>query len=171
MSSITLIGIAISLMFILPSFVSAAGLFNSSQCAMDVNAAFTNAFNSSFLIDSSGSFTNNPNDAWRITYGSCMTLCGSGWEAFDWCFFSTSVSSWVLPWLALIAHLLGTIGVDILTAYKYVSSKELFLTALNSSCRTGLQVRRSPPLRQHGDLLLGPLRAARLPLSRVQSTH
>ena len=105
MTFFTLVGVSIGLLFVLPSVVSAAGLFNFTQCAININTTFTDAFNSSFLVDSSGSFTNNPNNAWGITYGACMTLCGSGWEAFDWYFFSTSVSSWVLPWLALTAQL------------------------------------------------------------------
>ncbi|MCJ1437956.1 hypothetical protein MMC27_007343 [Xylographa pallens] len=105
MSSITLLRVFIGLLFILPSVVSAAGLFNFSECAIGINTTFTDAFNRSFLVDSTGSFTNNPNNAWGITYGACMSLCGSGWEAFDWYFFSTSVSSWVLPWLALTAQL------------------------------------------------------------------
>ncbi|MCJ1387087.1 hypothetical protein MMC17_010216 [Xylographa soralifera] len=105
MSSVTLIGISIGLLFVLPGVVSAAGLFNFSQCAIDINTTFTVAFNSSFLVDSSGSFTTNLDNAWGITYDACKTLCGSGWEAFDWYFFSTSVSSWVLPWLALTAQL------------------------------------------------------------------
>ncbi|MCJ1404405.1 hypothetical protein MMC11_007630 [Xylographa trunciseda] len=105
MSSFRLVGIVVGLMFVLHSVVSAAKPFNFTQCAIDVNRTFTNGFNSSFLVDSSGSFTNDWNDAWGITYSACITLCGSGWEAFDWYFFSTSVSSWVLPWLALTAQL------------------------------------------------------------------
>ncbi|MCJ1281785.1 hypothetical protein MMC26_001108 [Xylographa opegraphella] len=98
------VGISKTLIFLLPAVVSAAGLFNYSQCQINAITTFTDAFNASFLVDSSGSFTNDPNNAWGIIYAKCIALCGSGWEAFDWYFFSTSVSSWVLPWLALTAQ-------------------------------------------------------------------
>ena len=105
MPSIKLVCLSTSLILALPSVVSAAGLFNFTKCAVDIKATFTDVFNSSFLVDSSGNFTDIPNDAWGITYGACIRLCGSGWESFDWYFFSTSISSWVLPWLALTAQL------------------------------------------------------------------
>jgi hypothetical protein len=37
-----------------------------------------------------------------------VTISGGprgGWEPFDWTYFSTSVTAWVLPWLALTAQL------------------------------------------------------------------
>lgn len=86
---------------------SAASTFSFTQCANDATSVFLSAPNSSFLVASDGTFTSNLTKAWGIRYESCNNLCGppGGWEAFDWIFFSTSVSAWVLPWLALTAQL------------------------------------------------------------------
>jgi hypothetical protein len=58
-------------------------------------------------ILSGKSVTSNLTEAWGIRYEFCNNLCGprGGWEPFDWTFFSTSVTAWVLPWLALTAQL------------------------------------------------------------------
>ena len=111
------------------------------ECAIDINTTSTDVSDRSFLVESSGSFTNNLKNAWGISYGACMTLCGSGWEAFDLCFFLTSVSSWVLPWLALTAHLpyeRKKISTDLVSVLLAVGSPmlimySLYLTVLNSS--------------------------------------
>jgi len=86
---------------------SAASTFNFTQCAIDAASEFLSAPNSSFLVASDGTFTSNLSEAWGIKYSACNNLCGprGGWEAFDWTYFSTSVSAWVLPWLALTAQL------------------------------------------------------------------
>jgi hypothetical protein len=86
---------------------SAASTFNFTQCAIDAAALFLSAPNSSFLVASDSSYTSNLTEAWGIRFESCNNLCGprGGWEPFDWTFFSTSVTAWVLPWLALTAQL------------------------------------------------------------------
>jgi hypothetical protein len=86
---------------------SAASTFSFTQCAIDAASEFLAAPNSSFLVASDGTFTSNLSEAWGIRYSACNNLCGprGGWEPFNWTYFSTSVSSWVLPWLALTAQL------------------------------------------------------------------
>jgi len=94
-----------AVLFLKSSTVSAAGLFNFTQCAINVNETFTSAFNSTSLVASDGRFTANLAEAWGIKYMDCVKICGGGWEAFDWAFFSTSVGAWLLPWLAFTAQL------------------------------------------------------------------
>jgi len=97
----------LSIFCIIIKVTSAASTFSFSQCGINATAEFLSAPNSTFLIASDGKFTSNLTQAWGISYESCNNLCGprGGWEAFDWSFFSASVSSWVLPWLALTAQL------------------------------------------------------------------
>jgi len=81
----------------------------------------------------------NVSAATAITYGLCISACGSGQEPFDWIVFSHQFSAWLLPWLALVSQLpfgandkldniisvLLTVGSPTLAAYSLV------LTVLN----------------------------------------
>jgi len=92
------------------SLLTAAGAstssFNSTGCAdRAYSLALSNSSTSVFLVKPDGSLTSNLSEAWGITYPACLDLCGNGFATFDWIFFTTSVSSWLLPWLALTAQL------------------------------------------------------------------
>ena len=87
--------------------MAAGGALNLMQCAIDVRSAFLQMPNDSFLVQRDGSYTSNLSDAWGIRYEACNRLCGprGSWESFDWAIFSSSFSSWLLPYLALTAQL------------------------------------------------------------------
>lgn len=80
--------------------------FDSVKCADRARSlALSNSSTSVFLVRPDGSLTSNISEAWGITYPACLDLCGTGQAPFDWVFFTTSIGSWVLPWLALAAQL------------------------------------------------------------------
>ena len=80
--------------------------FNLTGCADQAySLALSNSSTSVFLVKSDGSLTSNLSEAWGITYPACLDICPNGIASFDWIFFTTSVSSWLLPWLALTAQL------------------------------------------------------------------
>ena len=87
--------------------MAASNGFNLTQCAINARSAFLQMPNDSFLVQQDGSYTGNISDAWGIRYEACNRLCGppGSWESFDWAFFSSSFSSWLLPYLALTAQL------------------------------------------------------------------
>ena len=84
-----------------------AGSFNYSLCAEIADQTFTNAPNDTFLYDQQGRPTGILANAWGISYHSCKVLCGTEDNTgyYDWGFLSQSVSTWLLPWLALTAQL------------------------------------------------------------------
>lgn len=93
---------------ILPTtYTVEAGSFNYSLCTEKADQTFTNAPNNTFLYDQQGRPTGILANAWGISYHSCKVLCGTEDNTgyYDWGFLSQSVSSWLLPWLALTAQL------------------------------------------------------------------
>jgi len=40
-----------------------------------------------------------------VSYGVCVSACGSGHQPMQWAVFSQQFSSWLLPWLALVSQL------------------------------------------------------------------
>lgn len=89
---------------IVPS--ATASSFDKTQCAARARSlALSNSSASAFLVKPDGTLTSNFSEAWGITYAACLDLCGNGIATFDWVFFTTSISSWLLPWLALAAQL------------------------------------------------------------------
>lgn len=80
---------------------------NFTQCANDARSVFLQLPNSSFLVQQDGSYTSNISDTRGMQYERCNRLCGprGSWEPFDWAFFSSSFSSWLLPYLAVTAQL------------------------------------------------------------------
>lgn len=53
-----------------------------------------------------GSLHMTLSEAWGITYEACNSICKprGGWKEFGSTYFSVSVTSWVLPWLARTAQ-------------------------------------------------------------------
>ena len=100
--------VLLALTGILPTtYTVEAGSFNYSLCAKIADQTFTNAPNNTFLYDQHGRPTSVLANAWGISYHSCKVLCGTEDNTgyYDWGFLSQSVSSWLLPWLALTAQL------------------------------------------------------------------
>ena len=97
--------IVLSALYTLTETAFAGSTFNFTQCALDAALEFLAAPNSSFLVASDGTYTTNLTEA--IRYEAYNNLCGprGRWEPFNWVFFSTSVTAWVLPWLSLTVQL------------------------------------------------------------------
>ena len=87
--------------------VSPSLAINLTQCAIDAQSVFVQAPSANFLVQQDGSYTQDFSRAWGIRYGSCNQLCGpkGSWEPFDWKMFTSSFSSWLLPYLALAAQM------------------------------------------------------------------
>jgi hypothetical protein len=86
--------------------------FDATACAQKVTSLFqSNNSNGShntnipFLVTWAGTLTTNISEAVGIAYPFCKEYCGTGRAVFNWVTFTTSVSAWVFPWLALIAQL------------------------------------------------------------------
>ena len=92
---------------LLSLLVSPSLAINLTQCAIDAESIFVQAPSANFLVQLNGSYTQNFSRAWGIRYGSWNQLCGpkGSWEPFDWTFFISSFSSWLLPYLALAAQM------------------------------------------------------------------
>ncbi|KAJ7461597.1 hypothetical protein FB451DRAFT_1341251 [Mycena latifolia] len=88
---------------ILFTIASADGVFASidwKQCFHEIQAA---------PPGTEGGTDNQGNpvpiaNATSITYGMCIQVCGTGSVAFSWAAFSERVSTWLLPWLALLSQ-------------------------------------------------------------------
>ena len=80
---------------------------NLTQCAIESQSEFLQAPTNTFLVQQDGIYTTNLSSAWGIRYDDCNRLYGprGSWEKFDWNFFSSSFSSWLLPDLALTAQM------------------------------------------------------------------
>src|SRR2546423_9304324 len=105
-SSFTSIQQILLLSLIFTTTSAASTRFNRSECAEIARArALSNTTGSPFLVTANGSLTSNLSEAWGITYQACVELCGDDFAAFDWISFTTLISSWLLPWLALTAQL------------------------------------------------------------------
>ena len=85
------------LFLLLSSLVTAVDF---GQCFED----FQNDPNATGGVDSQGRPT-SPVEAVGLTYLACTERCGSGGGNFGWNEFARSLSTWVLPWLALISRL------------------------------------------------------------------
>jgi hypothetical protein len=70
-----------------------------------MNTTYSNNPNTLTLLDQNGQPTKNFLDAWGITYKACQIFCVGDASFVDWNSFSTQLSSWLLPWLALTAQL------------------------------------------------------------------
>lgn len=94
------------LLYVNFAFISATETFSFKKCALDAKQAYLSSSNASFVVTSEGVLTYNLSEAWGITYEACNNICKprGEWEEFDWTYFSVSVTSWVLPWLALTAQ-------------------------------------------------------------------
>ena len=95
------------LLGLLSLLVSPSLAINLTQCAIEAESVFVQSPNATFLVQQDGSYTQDFSRAWGIRYGSCNQLCGpkGSWEPFDWTFFISSFSSWLLPYLALAAQM------------------------------------------------------------------
>lgn len=89
------------------SCANAYSALNWTQCALDATAAYHSNPNSTFLVGIDGVSTDNITKAWGISYNSCNKLCGpvGADDKFQWLTFLTGISSWILPWFALMAQL------------------------------------------------------------------
>ena len=87
--------------------IVSGGSFNNSLCAESAYITFSNAPNSTFLVDQRGMLTSDLAKAWGISYYSCKVFCGTedNSEHYDWGFLSQGVSSWLILRLALTAQL------------------------------------------------------------------
>ena len=88
------------ILFLLLSFSSLVTAVGFIQCFED----FKNNPDAIGGVDARGHPTNSAG-AVGLTYETCTVLCGSGTESFSWKEFTRLVSSWLLPWLALISEL------------------------------------------------------------------
>src|SRR5882757_7019276 len=116
-----------------------AGL-NFTQCLNDIMVNANATQNLAGLLNSYGDPVSNISDATAISYSMCTSICGTGWEPFQWPVFSQDFSAWLLPNLALISQLpfgaqyrldnlmsaVLTVGSPVLAGYS------LFITLLNS---------------------------------------
>ena len=92
----------VKLFFILPLFlVSAVASTNFTGCLDTFRAGNDPTGGTDYF----GEPVNNSRDAVALTYGKCVSLCGSGQEPFDWSVFGQQFSAWLLPWLALVSQL------------------------------------------------------------------
>ena len=121
---------------LLSLLVSPSLAINLTQCAIEAESIFVRAPSADFLVQQDGSYTQDFSRAWGIRYSSCNQLCGptGSWEPFDWRFFTSSFSSWLLPYLALAAQmpyeakdtpgnlmiLMITLGSPMLVAYSLI---------------------------------------------------
>jgi hypothetical protein len=80
-------------------------IFDYGECANAVNTTYFKNPKSVTLIGQNGQPTNNYLDAWGVTYEACRTFCVGNASFINWNSFSTQLSSWLLPWLALTAQL------------------------------------------------------------------
>lgn len=110
MSALPILLCSSASLFLVLSLLTGASASVSSFDLIDCverarSLALSNSSTSVFLVKPDGSLTSNLSEAWGITYPACLDLCGTGTAPFDWVFFTTSISSWLLPWLALAAQL------------------------------------------------------------------
>lgn len=103
-----------SLALLLSSASTEAAQSWIDQCAMRIGDAFGGKTNGSDsvspwpqLVGPNGLHEGNwrPDNAWGITYDECKLRCEGIYGTFQFSNFSTSVTNWLLPWLALTAQL------------------------------------------------------------------
>ncbi|VDB86077.1 unnamed protein product [Peniophora sp. CBMAI 1063] len=69
------------------------------------NLTSNHSYRNGGALDSHGHNISDRTKATSIPYDLCVNECGAGPESFDWTIFSTNLSTWLLPWLALVSQL------------------------------------------------------------------
>ncbi|KAJ7658956.1 hypothetical protein B0H17DRAFT_1096383 [Mycena rosella] len=88
--------------FGLLTFLGAVEAVDFASCLADVQAGNWGTVGGT---DSTGQPASPISTATGVTYELCVRACGSGAEPFVWNIFSQQFTSWLLPYLALIAQL------------------------------------------------------------------
>ncbi|VDC07891.1 unnamed protein product [Peniophora sp. CBMAI 1063] len=114
-----------------------------SECRQKLtNGSFGQDAHSAGALDSNGQYVLDVKSATAITYDKCNTECSklqSPWHTIDWSQFLTNISSWLVPWLALLSQLPygATVGAENVMALllalgsPILAVYSLVLTALN----------------------------------------
>ncbi|KAK2465066.1 hypothetical protein APHAL10511_002874 [Amanita phalloides] len=70
-----------------------------------MNSVRNNDWGLQDVVDFNGNQVSNLTQAVGVTYTLCLKACGSAPEPFNWQIFSSQITSWVLPWLALTSQI------------------------------------------------------------------
>lgn len=81
-------------LFLLATYPLAARAVNINVCGDRVRAKRAEAWNATH--------SSVPPPPLQITYEQCLVECGEGLGDFNWSVFSQSVTTWYIPWIALI---------------------------------------------------------------------
>lgn len=132
--------------FLILLYLSAVHAANFTHCLEKIRS-----FNASTAADAGVRITDNSghvlplsdsvlHDATAISYGTCLSVCGSGPMSFAWDEFSQLFSAWLLPWLALISQLPfggrhridNVVSIMLAVGSPALAGYSLVLTVLNS---------------------------------------
>jgi hypothetical protein len=112
-------------------FVSSASAdVNFTQCLADF---MTGKYGLDGAVDGNGNAVISLNQTEGLLYRQCVSICGSGHQTNSWSQISTSLTSWLFPWLVLVAQLPFQTkgqGNDVLSAFLVVGSPVIAMYSL-----------------------------------------